>query len=208
MRRNPSWQRWYKNTLIDGCWAAFYTDRFAAGRTADGVPCCPRRKTCWNCACFGEAGELWLCAAAWGRRSAGGWLWTAGDYLTETQLLDICRAGWRQHNVHRRRHYTLPADKDDALLLHDILTTTPKTDGLCGRHPFGWALQRGNNKCKRRKPLQLCAAGHRARPHLAGRLLYRPAADRAAGLHLTTDTRRCSHPRHSQDRAGRAGRGP
>ena len=23
---------------IDGCWAAFYTDRFAAGRTADGVP--------------------------------------------------------------------------------------------------------------------------------------------------------------------------
>ena len=21
---------------IDGCWAAFYTDRFAAGRTADG----------------------------------------------------------------------------------------------------------------------------------------------------------------------------
>ena len=35
---------------IDGCWAAFYTDRFAAGRTADGVPL-SSRKTCWNCAC-------------------------------------------------------------------------------------------------------------------------------------------------------------
>jgi len=27
-----------QQNLMDGFWAAFYTDRFAAGRTADGVP--------------------------------------------------------------------------------------------------------------------------------------------------------------------------
>ena len=45
---------------IDGCWAAFYTDRFAAGRTADGVPL-STPENLLELRVFGEAGELWLC---------------------------------------------------------------------------------------------------------------------------------------------------
>ena len=51
---------------IDGCWAAFYTDRFAAGRTADGVPL-STPENLLELRVFGEAGELWLCRSRVGQ---------------------------------------------------------------------------------------------------------------------------------------------
>lgn len=60
---------------IDGCWAAFYTDRFAAGRTADGVPL-STPENLLELRVFGGRANSGSAAAAWGRRSAGGWLWT------------------------------------------------------------------------------------------------------------------------------------
>ena len=167
---------------IDGCWAAFYTDRFAAGRTADGVPL-STPENLLELRVFGEAGELWLCRSRVGQPFRWRLAVDAGDYLTETQLLDIAEQDGDSMMSTSGGHYTLPADKDDALLLHEYLDYDPKRDGLCGRHPLGGLCKGGTINGKRRKPLQLCAAGHRARPHLAGRLLYRPAADRAAGLH-------------------------
>ena len=73
---------------IDGCWAAFYTDRFAAGRTADGVPL-STPENLLELRVFGEAGELWLCRSRVGQPFRWRLAVDAGDYLTETQLLDI-----------------------------------------------------------------------------------------------------------------------
>ena len=53
-----------QQNLMDGFWAAFYTDRFAAGRTADGVPL-PTPENLLELR--GSA------AAAWARHSVGGW---------------------------------------------------------------------------------------------------------------------------------------
>ena len=53
-----------QQNLMDGFWAAFYTDRFAAGRTADGVPL-PTPENL-----LGSSGSA---AAAWARHSVGGW---------------------------------------------------------------------------------------------------------------------------------------
>ena len=94
---------------IDGCWAAFYTDRFAAGRTADGVP-----------------GELWLCRSRVGQAFRWRLAVDAGDYLTETQLLDIAEQDGDSITSTGGGHYTLPADKDDALLLHEYLDYDPE----------------------------------------------------------------------------------
>ena len=68
---------------IDGCWAAFYTDRFAAGRTADGVPL-STPENLLELRVFGEAGELWLCRSRVGQAFRWRLAVDAGDYLTET----------------------------------------------------------------------------------------------------------------------------
>lgn len=61
-----------QQNLMDGFWAAFYTDRFAAGRTADGVPL-PTPETYWSCVCLVRQGSSGSAAAAWARHSVGGW---------------------------------------------------------------------------------------------------------------------------------------
>ena len=48
-----------QQNLMDGFWAAFYTDRFAAGRTADGVPL-PTPENLLELRVFGAAGDLAL----------------------------------------------------------------------------------------------------------------------------------------------------
>ena len=50
----------------------------------------------------------------------------AGDYLTETQLLDIAEQDGSHMMSTSGGHYTLPADKDDALLLHEYLDYDPE----------------------------------------------------------------------------------
>ena len=86
---------------IDGCWAAFYTDRFAVG-------------------------ELWLCRSRVGQPFRWRLAVDAGDYLTETQLLDIAEQDGDSMMSTSGGHYTLPADKDDALLLHEYLDYDPE----------------------------------------------------------------------------------
>lgn len=61
-----------QQNLMDGFWAAFYTDRFAAGRTADGVPL-PTPENLLELRVFGAAGSSGSAAAAWARHSVGGW---------------------------------------------------------------------------------------------------------------------------------------
>lgn len=110
---------------IDGCWAAFYTDRFAAGRTADGVPL-STPENLLELRVFGEAGELWLCRSRVGQPFRWRLAVDAGDYLTETQLLDIAEQDGSHVMSTSGGHYTLPADKDDALLLHEYLDYDPE----------------------------------------------------------------------------------
>ena len=127
---------------IDGCWAAFYTDRFAAGRTADGVPL-STPENLLELRVFGEAGELWLCRSRVGQPFRWRLAVDAGDYLTETQLLDIAEQDGDSMMSTSGGHYTLPADKDDALLLHEYLDYDP-LGGLC---------KGGTINGKHRKPL-------------------------------------------------------
>lgn len=130
---------------IDGCWAAFYTDRFAAGRTADGVPL-STPENLLELRVFGEAGELWLCRSRVGQPFRWRLAVDAGDYLTETQLLDIAEQDGDSMMSTSGGHYTLPADRTTRCFCTNILTTTPKTGWPLWPTPVGWALQRGNNK--------------------------------------------------------------
>lgn len=75
---------------------------------------------------FGEAGELWLCRSRVGQPFRWRLAVDAGDYLTETQLLDIAEQDGDSMMSTSGGHYTLPADKDDALLLHEYLDYDPE----------------------------------------------------------------------------------
>ena len=97
---------------IDGCWAAFYTDRFAAGRPADGVPL-STPENLLELRVFGEAGELWLCRSRVGQAFRWRLAVDAGDYLTETQLLDIAEQDG-------------DSITSTALLLHEYLDYDPE----------------------------------------------------------------------------------
>lgn len=50
----------------------------------------------------------------------------AGDYLTETQLLDVAEQDGCSMTSTGGGHYTLPAEKNDALILHEYLDYDPE----------------------------------------------------------------------------------
>lgn len=109
-----------QQSQINGFWAAFYTDRFAAGHTADGVSL-STPENLLELRVFGAAEELWLCRSRVGQQFRWRLAVDAGDYLTETQLLDIAEQDGSLMTSTGGGHYTLPADKNDALLLHEYL---------------------------------------------------------------------------------------
>ena len=114
-----------QQNLMDGFWAAFYTDRFAAGRTADGVPL-PTPENLLELRVFGAAGELWLCRSRVGQAFRWRLAVDAGDYLTETQLLDVAEQDGCSMTSTGGGHYTLPAEKNDAQILHEYLDYDPE----------------------------------------------------------------------------------
>lgn len=112
---------------VDGCWAAFYTDRFNAGRTDAGIPA-DEPENLLELRVFGAAGELWLCRSRVGQPFRWRLAVDAGDYTEDQQLLDIAARDGCRLTATGGGRYTLPvAEGDTHLLLHTYIDYDPES---------------------------------------------------------------------------------
>lgn len=111
---------------VAGCWAAFYTDRFAAGKTDAGIPL-ETPENLLELRVFGAAGELWLHRSRVGQPFRWRLAADEGDYLEETQLLDIARRDGHSMTATGGGRYTLPVSDETHLLLHNYLAYDPES---------------------------------------------------------------------------------